>query len=176
MEISYQKRLFCDIYYVQNNFFIKFLRKCNFFAFLAAYHLRGRLFFCSEISLLELSNRGYWLSIKIFFEFLALLVLSHWLLLRGANAKKYKFFGAMLIFFASSPATNWGDIFFHYALLDLIFSQSLREERLNFAFWLLFLSSIFHLKLHRASSKIKSKSCMKGGKNRHSGLSFVKQY
>ena len=59
MEISHQKRLFCAIYYGQNNFFIDFLRKWHFFAFLAAYHLRGHLFFCSKMPLLRLSCRGY---------------------------------------------------------------------------------------------------------------------
>ena len=45
MEISYQKRLFCAIYYGQNNFFINFFGKCHIFAFLVGYYLRGHLFF-----------------------------------------------------------------------------------------------------------------------------------
>ena len=58
MEILCQKSLFCAIYYGQNNFFIKFLRKCNFFAFLAGYYLRGHLFFCLKMVLFQLFNRG----------------------------------------------------------------------------------------------------------------------
>ena len=69
---------------MQNNFFIKFLRKCNFFAFLAAYQLRGAFIF-----LLKNIPFGAFQS---------------WLYLRI-----YSNFGP---FRAFSLATNWGDKYF----------------------------------------------------------------
>ena len=116
MEILCKKRLFCAIEYVQNNFFIEFLEKCHIFAFLAAYQLRGHLFFCSKMSLFQFFNRGYiWEFFWIFGPFGAFSLPTNWgdkyflrimaflgrfrcLLLRGANTKNINFLEQCLYF------------------------------------------------------------------------------
>ena len=54
------------------------------------------------------------------------------------KCKNINFLVSMLIFFAFSPATNWGNIFFWYASVDLIFLQGLREESFKIVFRLIF--------------------------------------
>ena len=107
-----------------------------------------------------------------FFGFLALWGHSRCLPIEEINI----FFENYGTFRAFSPPTTWGDVFFWYASVDLIFSQSLREESFKIVFRLIFWTSTFHSQIHIASPKIKLKSLTKGGKNRRSGLSFVKQY
>ena len=145
---------------MQNNFFVKFLRKWHFFAFLAAYHLRGHLFFCSKCPL-------FVFTIVVIFEnfFCDLALLGH---SRCLPIEKINVFWELWPF---------RDIFAAYYL-------EWKMQKYKF-FWsyayifcvlLLFLSSIFHSQIHIASLKIKPKSLTEGGKNRLSGLSFARQY